>query len=715
MNGLFGKSPATKSYGINGRESTVKMADEGTGDPDLSDVCSLTGSAGVTENESTGQVASRPESELGSMSSPRGLISNVPEDLATGEFIESQGLNSPPPEPLNSTQLQFNDVVVPHAEQILTLGEFRDPPPTQEPEHVPDLIRDGILGIDPVPPPHPDPEAEAQASNQDPVTSPRIIRGELPIPDSPAPPEDVLPPESQTVPEYLSPGDDNLSPSPRIGTDDGVIPSAVIPVSNGEISISDAEKSIIENPNSPSEAVITEPQNSTSESNTWNPPTSIPDSGVAIPESPALSSESIVPNNEPGDSESGFTIPETPARSSESPARSSESIVVPESSVPDPDSTIQNDDNVIHPGISPTHSDDDNGNTEQGLLVDDEAPIVPIFKVSRDRPTYSDSELDRVLENFIRMRGRSFSKIPPDMYRPLFQHISRLRVEAIEFQTYARGESLMEAYALLKRSINEDLTAADIAFEKQINTARLNSARQLLAETQHHCQNRVNKLEDNLMGQRMDLEARHDREIARFQEEWADPTTLTEFHKPSGQLLQFRQIEQKMAVIGDFRGARLMKQVVDKQEKLETTTAQQRAKVGMKAAYDRLIMHQQKEITGLRTLEQRIKLQLEAQNDAELLPIIMAIKKLESRCEQPKSPRRAPKVSKSLLVRRKSPGEAVGDPPLVATPRTSQRLMTVRATPRTAMLSLKPVETKQLIRATVAKEKPPKKRASLNF
>jgi hypothetical protein len=226
----------------------------------------------------------------------------------------------------------------------------------------------------------------------------------------------------------------------------------------------------------------------------------------------------------------------------------------------------------------------------------------------------------------------------------------------------------------------------------------------MLKTEEAQCLQKRQELDDQLCAQVWDLEARHQRERAKFEDDWADPASLIAFHKPSGHLLSLRASEQKLACLGDFRGAEELRRHIAKKERAETEAAQRKAKAGVKAAFDQLVKQQEKELDGHRTLDVRVRFQLQTQIDHELNPIRMAIKKLEARQEQPPPPRRCPKVSRSPLVQRRNP-EPGDDRPGASTPRTVRRLATVKASPRTLMLPLKPVETKAMVKAASARPK----------
>ena len=340
---------------------------------------------------------------------------------------------------------------------------------------------------------------------------------------------------------------------------------------------------------------------------------------------------------------------------------------------------------------------------EEGLIVNDQVPTIP--KIQVDSPMYSMELLDSVLNRFIRTKGKSFPRIPMEMRKSLFQHIRRRRAEAIEYQNYEDGEKLMYAQDTLRKAITKAMIASESEYAQVAVETRLKEVKEMYQEKKDECDENMKRLNKDMDSKERDIKRQHRKELDEFSTFWMDPSSFHEFNKPSGLLLEMRNKEKNMALLGDFTGAKDMKKRADAQEKLETTRAQARAKLGMQTAYEQLMRKHQRELEAQQRLRQKVIGHAQVYADAELNPMLMAIKKLELMKEQKPVKRWTPRVSRSQLVRRRSPGPCEDDSPPVSTPRTMRRLVNIRATPRNEVLSLQGVPAKRYIKIQQKRER----------
>jgi hypothetical protein len=341
----------------------------------------------------------------------------------------------------------------------------------------------------------------------------------------------------------------------------------------------------------------------------------------------------------------------------------------------------------------------------EGFKVVDGDDLVP--RLALQPVGYSEEELNSVLASFMMSHGRTFKDIPRVMRRPLFQHISRKRVVAIGNQDYEYGQRLVWAADLLRQLIAQELSEADVAYGAETLESRLQRAKTALREAELRCAERVKRLDDELHERELEMKARHDVEIHQFQDEWADPKSFHKWNKPSSQLLLVRVTEKNLALTGDFPGATQMKRCGERLERVETSEAQRRAKEAMEMEFQQLIERHMKEHEGHDRLKHKAMRQAEVVNNAELTPLKMAVRKLEALRAQKILPKRSPRISRSKLEVKRRP-EAIlhDDRPPVPTPRTMQRLQSIRETPRNATLPLTAVATTAYIRAKKPKDKP---------
>ena len=314
-------------------------------------------------------------------------------------------------------------------------------------------------------------------------------------------------------------------------------------------------------------------------------------------------------------------------------------------------------------------------------------------------PWFSEDALDDALERFIKAKRKKLSEVDGDMRRPLLQHITRRKVEAIERQDYNRAEELARAQDMLKQAISKDTAAADRTYSKIACKGRIEQAKCLYDETEKECEEKQRQIEKYLDEKEAEIRARHKEELKDFREFWNDPSTFHEFSKPSAHLLYIRKQEKKMALLGDFQAARDLKSKGNEQEKIETMRAQQRAKEAVEAAYQQLIKRQQTEMDAHRGLRAKLTGQARLYTEEQLYPISMAIKKLETSKEVKVI--KMPKVSQSRLLKNRGlETQLYDDRPAVPTPRTAEKLAQMRAMVGSRSLKLSGVNTRPFIKKT---------------
>ena len=317
---------------------------------------------------------------------------------------------------------------------------------------------------------------------------------------------------------------------------------------------------------------------------------------------------------------------------------------------------------------------------------------------------YSPEELDRELDRFIKS-----GELPPyGMLKPIQQHISRRRVEAISNSQYEVGEKMNEAQRKIKIAIEKQRTQEDANYEERTTKDRLEEAKAELKQAQnekHQALERIQQMHDQKMDE---LLMRHKVEFDEFEKFWQNPKSFHDYNKPSMTLINLRAKEKNFALTNDFENAKIIKKRADRLEKEETERAQKKAYEGMKAQLKILEMRQQKEVEGLERLTKKQVLAATVKLDANILPIDMAVKKLERMKKEPAVPKRQVVVSKSVLVTARSLGSSQDDKPPVSTPRTMRRLANIRATAKSNTLELTPIDAAPLIKR-VKKNTSPRK------
>ena len=333
---------------------------------------------------------------------------------------------------------------------------------------------------------------------------------------------------------------------------------------------------------------------------------------------------------------------------------------------------------------------------EEGVESESHTEIPLLFTAT---PVHGDGALDEALERFV--KSKKLKEIDGDMRRPLLQHITRRKVEAIESQDYDRAEQLVQVQNLLKRAICKDVIDTDRHYSQRATKSRIEHVRRKYARTEQRCEEKKKEIEKYMDEKEAEIRARHKVELKDFSEFWNDPSTFYEFSKPSGYLLQIRKQEKKMALLGDFQAARAWKSKGDEQEKVETQRAQQRAKEAVEAAYRQLVKRQKTELDAHRGLREKLTGEARLYTEEQLYPLSMAIKKLETTKEDRVKVKRLPKVSQSRLVKQKGiDTQLYDDRPAIPTPRTAEKLAHMRALVGSRSLRLAGVNARPFIKRT---------------
>ena len=348
---------------------------------------------------------------------------------------------------------------------------------------------------------------------------------------------------------------------------------------------------------------------------------------------------------------------------------------------------------------------------EEGLNVTDENPTVPSIPHFPKRTIYDEEELESRLREFIKTKGKSYSRIPVDMRNQLFQHILRRRVQSIENQDYDTGEKLMTAQENLRNLMNKDMIESEETNEESLNAGRLSDAKYELKTATEKWDQAMKDLNYKLKDQEDQLISQQQRELQELAEFWQDPSKFHEFNKASSQLLTMREIEKNMALTGDFQGAKIMKKRALALEKKETIEAQKRAQEAMEQSFQSMKTKHTMQLNAHRRLAHKLMVQEEVKRDYELQPLRMAVKKYENyqkvkedtKRETKPQFKKAPPVSKSMLVKKTKKDSIIitDDRPPITTPRTMERLVRLRELKRADQLALTKVETKIVLKKQI--------------
>lgn len=284
-------------------------------------------------------------------------------------------------------------------------------------------------------------------------------------------------------------------------------------------------------------------------------------------------------------------------------------------------------------------------------------------------PPPEERSVDYWIDKFI-----SKGEVPPiHMKKKVYQEIMRKKADAMESRDYleagkyAKAESDLYTYFKTEKLKNYPLKGPNGYYsspeELKARLKRINA----------EYDRKKNSYLEIRKNQIYDVKEKQEQEEQNFSEYWKNPKNLSEFSKPSGRLLQLRNIEFKKALLNDFEGAASMKKYADEVEKQETKLAQQRAERAMRNAYRMMSKRHETEVDAIeRNTQSRIQT-LENQRKIVVDPIQKAI---DRDADIPKRQREQPKSACATARYRQY---IVDEEEIeLSTPRTFRKMISMR-------------------------------------
>jgi hypothetical protein len=309
-------------------------------------------------------------------------------------------------------------------------------------------------------------------------------------------------------------------------------------------------------------------------------------------------------------------------------------------------------------------------------------------------PPYTDDDLHHLYERMMRTkRSPDPSAIPP-----LRRWVAReMRAAAFDGR-YDQGARLEMAELML-----EDFVMSDQSGYLR-EQHRLHAVKRL-AEWRSRYERTVREYAEKIAGWRqsqseraVELEELHRQQIELFERQWADPSFLMQFNKPSPHVLSLRQIEQNLAFAKQFHRAKTLKIEATRLEKQEAILARQRAIMVMKQEFVVLEAKQQREVECLNEFTKRIQIAMEQKRDGVLAAMDLVIQRLSGIV----NPRKERERTKAAMYRQQGP------PPMPRPMRNVDSGRTLK--PRT--LELTGIQMRQFIKVKKAPRRPMSEQAA---
>lgn len=291
------------------------------------------------------------------------------------------------------------------------------------------------------------------------------------------------------------------------------------------------------------------------------------------------------------------------------------------------DSPRSHDSNQNDEDFTPDSPKDD---TQEALKSPKQnSNLPPLHSKGNEEPDEEDYEgqIDRTYH--------THAPAPPNVLNPLLSYIKDEEAKAITEQNYIRGDKL--------RTV-EKITAKALAdYQNQLYADDRNqtyeSLRNQYLKKMEDIDYQYNQLFEELEKQRIEdldnLQKNHEKEEEDFTNYWADPEKLSQFNKPSPQLLQMRQIQKNLALSKDFSAAQQQKSIADSLQKHEEEESERQAILAMRTQYNQMQADYNRRVQCAEQKWERKNKSMNKKKESELEHYRLAIQQLDSKKNSP--------------------------------------------------------------------------------
>ena len=256
------------------------------------------------------------------------------------------------------------------------------------------------------------------------------------------------------------------------------------------------------------------------------------------------------------------------------------------------------------------------------------APRAPPQSPQQQEPApaqnYSDEELKKMVDKMLKTQKSPDIEAIPAMK----QYVEGQMRDAALGQRYEYGAKMELADEMMDKFLIYD--DSEIQREKKRKEAedKLLETKGRLIEVNKEWDEKINKWRSDQSQRVNELEAEHNAQVEEFEKKWADPNYLTQFNKPSQQLLNLRQVEQTLAMSKLFERAQQTKVRADQLQKEEVAEAQKRAVTVMRNEFETLEAKQKREMECLLQYTKRNVDFMEQERARQVRPLEHIIERL---------------------------------------------------------------------------------------
>ena len=320
---------------------------------------------------------------------------------------------------------------------------------------------------------------------------------------------------------------------------------------------------------------------------------------------------------------------------------------------------------------SENQADDENEDSEENdepvnnddmMMITETANVVrPPRESQKNRPprrqkaptpppepqSYSDEEILDQIQQMIKKREAP----DPSYHQPIRDYIQREQLKAAYEQDYKKAEKLEGWLDLLNELNQNDDSAQREEQRKKELQEKIDKLEQKYNECSQYWNEKMSKTREDHANKIQQLEENHQQEINKFEENWANPENLSQYNKPSMQLMNLRKAEQTLAFAKLFDRAKAVKRQADAVQQYETKEAQRKAVFAMRQNFQQIDERQNREMECLLQHNKTIIDNLEKDREKDLKPIELTIKRLKEQYNTPPN-RDRPEINRPLPSKR---------------------------------------------------------------
>lgn len=246
-----------------------------------------------------------------------------------------------------------------------------------------------------------------------------------------------------------------------------------------------------------------------------------------------------------------------------------------------------------------------------GLFV---APIERAKVADRTPPVDLDNEVYRSAASAFMARGT----LPEKSDRSaVYMYLNREATAAAVAHNYDGAERYYQATRRYLEACHESDRSEIKDTKKDELQQMIDDSHAKLEQVRAQWKDRITEAEHNTKERTEDAKRENAQEMEDFKEHWADPESVRPFAKPSSSLIELRDTERKMVLVGMFKRAKEVKAKADALQQRETEEAQANCLNEVTTKRDQLLKSQQEKLDRIQRLGEKKVTDMKRRQQAE--------------------------------------------------------------------------------------------------